>query len=234
MGKNLTQQKRGKGSPTYRAPSFRWNGAAKVPEEGKGTVIDLINSQPHTAPVAIIEYENKMFGMQIAPQGIRVGEKIEIDEKTPLKIGNTMQLRYIPEGTAIYNIEKKPGDGGKFVRASGDAARIVTKAGNKVIVILPSKKKKEFNPDCKASIGVVAGGGRTEKPFLKAGNKVKKMKAKNKYYPKVSGVAMNAVDHPFGGSRSLRKGKPTISPRNAPPGRKVGMIRPRRTGRKKR
>jgi len=60
------------------------------------------------------------------------------------------------------------------------------------------------------------------------------MRAKNKYYPIVSGVAMNAVCHPFGGSRSLRKGRPTIAPKNAPPGRMVGMIRPRRTGRKKR
>ncbi|MFH1506423.1 MAG: 50S ribosomal protein L2 [archaeon] len=234
MGKNLTQQKRGKGSPTFKAPSFRWKGAAKVPEQGKGIIIDLINSQPHSAPIAIVKYEEGDYGMQIAPQGVRVGEELEIAEKTALKTGNTMQMRYIPEGTAIYNLEGKPGDGGKFARASGQSARIVTKSGNSVVVILPSKKKKEFNPDCKASIGIVAGAGRRDKPFLKAGNKVRAMKAKNKYYPKVSGVCMNAVAHPFGGGRSSRTGRPTIAPKNAPPGRKVGMIRPRRTGRKKR
>lgn len=234
MGKNLTQQKRGKGSSTYRAPSFRWAGAARVPEQGTGIIVDLINSQPHSAPIAVMQYQDKSYGLQIAPEGIKVGDELVTAEQTEMKIGNTMQLRNIPEGATVYNLECTPGDGGKLVRASGQSARIVTKAGNRVIVILPSKKKKEFNPDCKASIGVVAGGGRKEKPFLKAGNRVKAMKAKNKYYPQVSGVCMNAVAHPFGGSRSSRTGKPTIAPKNAPPGRKVGMIRPRRTGRKKR
>ena len=183
MGKNLTQQKRGKGSPTFRAPSFRWIGAARIPGNGTGKVVDLINSQAHSAPIAVIQYQNNQYGLQIAPQGICVGEQIEIAEKAELKIGNSMQLRHIPEGTAIYNIECTPGDGGKLVRASGQAARIVTKTGNRVIIILPSKKTKEFNPDCRASIGVVAAGGRVEKPFLKAGHRYKAMRAKNKYYP---------------------------------------------------
>ena len=99
---------------------------------------------------------------------------------------------------------------------------------------LPSKKQKEFHPGCRASIGVVAGAGRKEKPFYKAGRKYHAMKAKNKYYPKTSAQSMNAVDHPFGNKRSSRKSKAKPAPRDAPPGRKVGMIRPRRTGRKKR
>ena len=66
---------------------------------------------------------------------------------------------------------------------------------------------------------------------MKAGIKFKAMKAKGKYWPIVSAASMNAVDHPLGGARSSRKGRPTIAPRNAPPGRKVGMIRPRHTGR---
>ena len=78
-----------------------------------------------------------------------------------------------------------------------------------------------------------AGSGRLEKPFMKAGRKYHKMKAKNKLWPKVSGIAMNAVDHPYGTSRSSKKGHPTIAKRNAPPGAKVGKLRPRRTGKKK-
>jgi len=124
-----------------------------------------------------------------------------------------------------------PGDGGKLVKTSGGVARIVSKSLKKVIVKLPSKKQKEFHPKCNATIGVIAGSGRVDKPFLKAGNKFKAMKAKGKYWPIVSGASMNAVDHPLGGARSSRKGRPTIAPRNAPPGRKVGMIRPRKTGR---
>ena len=107
------------------------------------------------------------------------------------------------------------------------------KADNKITVLLPSKKKKIFNGGCRASIGVVAGGGRPDKPMLKAGNMHYKMKAKNKLYPIVSGGAMNAVDHPFGNARSSRKSKAKPVSKNAPPGRKVGMVGARRTGRRK-
>ena len=68
---------------------------------------------------------------------------------------------------------------------------------------------------------------------MKAGRKYHYMKARNKLYPRVCGISMNAVDHPHGTSRSSKKGHPTIAPRNAPPGRKVGKIRPRRTGMKR-
>jgi large subunit ribosomal protein L2 len=101
-------------------------------------------------------------------------------------------------------------------------------------VQLPSSKTKRFLPDCRATIGIIAGSGRKEKPFLKAGTRHYAMKAKNKLYPSVSGTSMNSVDHPFGGSSSAHKGRPTQAARNAPPGRKVGKIAPKRTGRKKR
>ena len=103
-----------------------------------------------------------------------------------------------------------------------------------IVVELPSSKRRTFMPDCRAIIGTIAGGGRTEKPFLKAGTRHFKMKAKNKFYPIVSGISMNAVAHPFGGKGSHTKGRPTQASRNAPPGRKVGSIAPRRTGRTKR
>ena len=96
--------------------------------------------------------------------------------------------------------------------------------------MLPSKKEKSFSPQCRATLGVIAGQGRKEKPFLKAGTRHYYMKARNKLYPRVKGQSMNAVDHPHGTSRSSKKGQPTIADRNAPPGAKVGKIRPRRTG----
>ena len=155
------------------------------------------------------------------------GEGIE------LKPGNILPLKDIPEGTLIHNIESKPGDGGKFVRTSGAYARVASKLRTKVVISLPSKKQKEFDLRCRASIGIVAGGGRTEKPFLKAGNRYYKMKAKNKLYPIISGCSQNAVDHPFGNARSQRKSKAKPIPKNAPPGRKVGAVGSRRTGRKR-
>jgi len=238
MGKNLIQQARGKGGPRYKAPSFRYEGRTKHARYSKenlqGKITDLIHCQGHSSPLAQIKYDNGETILMQAPEGIRIGEEVEVGQETELKKGNVMALKNIPEGTAIYNIESAPGDGGKFVRASGGFAKVVTKMEKGIVVQLPSSKTKQFLPECRAAIGIIAGSGRKEKPFLKAGKKHYAMKAKNKLYPKVSGVAMNSVDHPFGGSSSGNKGRPTQSSRNAPPGRKVGKIAPTRTGRKKR
>jgi len=233
MGKRIIQQARGKGGPRYRANSFRHKGPAKViNKDVKAIVIDLISCPGHYAPLAVLHYPSiQSYGLIIAPEGISVNEELTIGPQGEIKIGNTMPLNNIPEGTPIYNIESVPGDGGKFVRSSGVAAKIITKTDKAIIVQLPSKKKKTFHPNCRATIGTVAGSGRVEKPFFKAGRKFYAMKAKNKLWPKVSGGAMNAVDHPFGNKRSSRKAKAKPAPKNAPPGRKVGMLRPRHTGR---
>jgi large subunit ribosomal protein L2 len=233
MGKNLTQQKRGKGTPTYTVPSFRFKGKTQNHNKGAAKVLDIVNDQGHSAPLLEVEYEDKTKGLIVAPEGIKVNDILVQGEKADIKTGNSLFLKDIPEGIQIFNIELKPGDGGKFVKASGMTARIVSKSKSKITIQLPSKKQKEFHPDCKATIGIVAGSGRPEKPYLKAGIKFKVMKARNKYWPSVSGTSMNSVDHPFGGSKSSHKGRPKNAPKNAPPGRKVGSIRPRQTGRNK-
>ncbi|MBI3052247.1 50S ribosomal protein L2 [Candidatus Woesearchaeota archaeon] len=235
MGKNLTQQKRGKGSLTYSSPSFRFIGDVRyraIPLSVEvGRVVDILHSAGHTAPVAKV-----LFGLEesllIAPHGLKTGDVVEHGESVAAREGNILALKNIPEGTMVFNLESQPGDGGKFVRSSGTFAKVTSKRGGMVQVMLPSSKIRDFNPDCRASVGVVAGSGRTEKPFLKAGRKWHRMNVRNRLYPKVSALAMNAVDHPFGGSRTSKKGKVTIARRNAPPGAKVGLIRPRRTGRK--
>lgn len=238
MGKNLIQQRRGRGTPTYRAPSFRYYGKVKYPKLSEksisGKIVDFVLCPGHSAPLAQIRLESGEITIALAPEGVKVGDNIAFGEGVSIKKGNVLALKDIPEGTSVYNIENNPGDGGKFVRGSGMFARIVGKIGKKVVVRLPSSKQKLFREDCRASIGIIAGGGRPEKPFLKAGKKYHAMRAKNKLYPKVCGVSMNAVDHPFGGSSSHTKGRPLQSPRNAPPGRKVGKIAPKRTGRTKR
>ncbi len=239
MGKSLIQQKRGKGSPRYRAPSFRYKGKANFLgyEEGKvisANITDIIHSSGHSAPLMELKYSNGKVGLLQAPESVKVGDQIEMGKDVELKSGNILPLKNIPEGTSIYNIESNPGDGGKFVRTSGASAKIITKIENGVVVELPSSRRRTFSPECKAAIGVVAGSGRTEKPFLKAGTRFYAMKAKNKFWPIVSGTSMNSVSHPFGGSSSHAKGIPTQASRNAPPGRKVGKIAPKRTGRHKR
>ncbi|HLD89165.1 MAG TPA: 50S ribosomal protein L2 [Candidatus Nanoarchaeia archaeon] len=236
MGKNLISQKRGKGSSTFRSPSHRYIGAAKfykLTEPARGVVEDIVHSIGHSSPIMELKFEDSARTLLMAPEGIKVGDKISYGSESGIRLGNVLPLKSIPEGTLVFNIENNPGDGGMFARSSGTSAKIMAKSDSGVVILLPSKKQKTFNPNCRACIGVVAGGGRTEKPFLKAGKKYHAMAARNKYWPKVAGVAMNAVSHPFGGSRTQRKGRPTIAPRDAPPGRKVGMIRPRHTGRNK-
>lgn len=232
MGKRIIQQRRGRGSFVYRAHSFRFKGKASNKGVGKGKIIDLIHCAGHSAPLMKVLFESGEEGLCIACEGVKVGDFVNMGGNHDSS-GNVVTLREIPEGSLIHNIEIQPGDGGKFVRASGTFARVITKTPEKIIVKLPSKKIKAFNPDCRASMGIVAGGGRPEKPFLKAGRRYHKMRAKNKLYPIVNGAAMSAVDHPFGNKRTSRKSKARPAPHNAPPGRKVGMIRPRRTGRKK-
>ncbi|MBU0461746.1 MAG: 50S ribosomal protein L2 [Nanoarchaeota archaeon] len=237
MGKNIIAQARGKGGPTYRAPSFRYRGEAKHPNYAKetihGKIIDFVHCAGHSAPLAEIQFENGDLNLMIAPEGLKVGDFVDAGTEAEIKEGNTLPLAKIPEGTLVFNIESIPGDGGKFVRSSGTFAKVLSKYGKQITVQLPSKKRRIFSPLCRASIGVVSSGGRTEKPLLKAGNAYHKMKAKNKLWPRTSGAKMNAVDHPFGNKRSSRKSKARPISRNAPPGRKVGTVAARRTGRKK-
>ncbi len=244
MGKRIISQARGHGGPRYRAPSFNYLGRAvhrayddkEINNVVKGKIIDIVDCVGHTAPLVLIEYENRERIYGIAAEGIYVGQNVESGSKANVKKGNTLPLKNIPEGTLIHNIERNPGDLGKYVRSAGSSARVDSKLKNKIMVKMPSRKTKSFNPDCRATIGLIACAGRVEKPILKAGKKYYMMKAKNKLYPKTSAGSMNATDHPFGSGR----GGPTyggrassIAPRNAPPGRKVGMIRARKTGRGK-
>jgi len=242
LGKRIIQQRRGSANPRYTALSHRFKGEAKHPplQSGELTarVVDLIKCPAHTAPLAKVSYSNGDKGFMIAPENIYVGMDLSIKrneiKEDEISFGNTMPLRKVPEGTFVYNIESVPGDGGKYVRSSGTFARVVGFQEDKVIVILPSKKTKLFNGECRATIGIVSGGGRLEKPIVKAGNQYYKMSARRHLWPSVSGGSMNAVDHPFGNKRSSRKAKVRVASRHAPPGRKVGMVAARRTGRKKR
>jgi len=97
---------------------------------------------------------------------------------------------------------------------------------------MPSKKEISLNPECRATVGIIASSGRLDKPIVKAGNRFYAMKAKGKKWHYTSSVKMNSIDHPFGGGRGKRI-KSKIAKRNAPPGAKVGHLRPRRTGHKR-
>ncbi len=238
MGKRILPQRMGRGTPTFRSPGHRRVGPARYPpyhpgETIKGEVVDLLHDPGRWVPLAKIVLENGTTFLTPAVEGMYVGQVIEIGPKASISNGNILPIGMIPEGTQISNIEKRPGDGGKFVRSSGTYALIVGRTGYKTQVQLPSGKIIEIPNDARATIGAVAGGGRTEKPLLKAGNAYHKWKVKAKKWPKVRGVAMNAVSHPHGGGSHQHVGKPSTVARETPPGRKVGHIAARRTGRRK-
>lgn len=219
----------------FRSPSHKHVGRAAHPsfktDAVKGKITNILHCSGHSAPLMSIKWESGEEQLTIAPEGVRINDSIGIGTKDD-NAGSTMQLKNIPEGTLIYNIESIPGDGGKFARSSGTFAKVLAKQGNQISIMLPSKKQKLFDPNCRATLGVVAGGGRPEKPLLKAGTVFFKYRSKTKVWPVVCGQSQNAVEHPHGGARSSKKNHPDIARRFAPPGAKIGKIRPRRTGRK--
>jgi len=148
-----------------------------------------------------------------------------------LRPGNITELGKFPEGTALTYLELRPGDGGKIARTAGNSCIVETRVGDMVRLRLPSGKMKEISAHCRATIGVLAGHGRDEMPMRTAGAAYYKAKARGKLYPHVSGVAMNPVAHPHGGGNHQAVHGPNSVARGTPPGAKVGLIAPRRTGR---
>lgn len=242
MGKKVLVQRRGRGSPTFRAHTHKRKGAVKYRPLSKSTVERIItgvitglyHDPGRGAPVGVVKYKDGVKSLMLLPESAYIGQVVEYGSNATITIGNVLPLENIPEGTPIFNIEKNPGDGGKFIRSGGCYATIISHSKGSTIVQFPSKKSKTINSKCRATVGVVAGGGRPEKPFVKAGTKYHFITAKGRKWPHVRGVAMNIVSHPHGGGSKQAPGGPTTVSRNAPPGRKVGLIAARRAGRKKR
>jgi large subunit ribosomal protein L2 len=227
MGKRIIQRARGKGGPPYKSPSHRFPGKISYNFK-KAKVIDIIHDPSRDAPLAKLETDGKKK-LIIAAEGLRVGDTI--NKEGEATTGNVLPLNRIPKGSFIFAMENYPGSGPKLCCSAGTKAFIVSSEPDKVLVQMPSKIFKNFNPKCLATVGVAAGGGIKEKPFVKAGQKFYLMRARNKLWPRVTGVKMNAVDHPFGGR--TKPGVPMTISRHAPPGAKVGSISARRTGKKK-
>lgn len=237
MGKRLIVQRRGRGSPTFTANKRGKYGKVKYPFI-KGTIggiiVDILHERGRSAPIARIVLDDGTEYLNVAVEGVYEGQRIEIGESASIQLGNVLPLGRIPEGLYICNVENKPQDGGQLARASGAYATVKAHAGDETIIQLSSGAMKTLSSKCLATIGIVAGGGRTEKVFLKAGNKYYAMKAKGHKWPRVRGVAMNPVSHPFGGGSHQAPGRSKTVSRHAPPGAKVGSIAAKRSGRKKR
>jgi large subunit ribosomal protein L8e len=169
----------------------------------------------------------------VAVEGLHTGQFVYAGSKAALSVGNILPVNALPEGTIVSNCEAKTGDRGSFARASGTSTIIIGHSddGKKTRIRLPSGTRRTIPGNCRAMIGVVAGGGRTDKPVCKAGNSYYKWKAKRRgVWPRVRGVAMNPVDHPHGGGNQQHIGHPSTVSRYASRGVKVGLVAARRTG----
>jgi len=241
VGKRIRVQRRGRGSSTFQASTHKRMAPVRYPQmsteerEGvlQGQVTEILHDPGRGSPLASIKLETGETYYAVVPEGVYEGQPTQIGDKAAVDIGNVLPLGKIPEGTMVCNMELSPGDGGKLVRSSGSYATVVAHTPDGTIVKLPSGKTRYINDLCRATVGIISGAGRVEKPFLKAGAKFHLMKAKGRVYPRTRGIAMVAAAHPYGSSKRGARKVTTVS-RHAPPGQKVGLIAARSAGKRKR
>jgi large subunit ribosomal protein L8e len=245
MGRVIRAQRKGAGSVFKAHTKHRKGAAALRPVDYaerhgyiKGIVRDIIHDPGRGAPLAKVVFRDPYrFRLKtetfIASEGMYTGQFIYCGKKATLQIGNILPVGAMPEGTIVCCLEEKTGDRGKIARASGNYATVIghNPDTKKSRVKLPSGAKKVVPSTNRAIVGIVAGGGRIDKPMLKAGRAYHKYKVKRNSWPKVRGVAMNPVEHPHGGGNHQHIGKASTVRRDCSAGKKVGLIAARRTGR---
>lgn len=198
----------------------------------RGQVAGFIDDPGRSGLLMEVITDDKKTLPLLAPEGIAIGDPVQFGAEAELAPGNVLPLSRIPDGAPVYNIELVPGDGGKLVRTAGSAAYIVSHTEGLVYVSMPSKQTKILDSSCRAQLGIVAGGGRKDRPIFKAGKMAAMVRPTARHWPHVRGVAMSAYDHPYGGKQH-HPGRSTIVGRSAPPGQKVGLLGAASVGRKK-
>ena len=151
--------------------------------------------------IALVEYTDGELRYIIAPQGLQVGYKVISGEDVAPEIGNTLQLKNMPLGTMVHNIEMQPGQGGKIARSAGSSAQLTNKEDRYAILKMPSGELRKVLINCYATIGVVGNSDHMLQSMGKAGrNRWRGIRPRNR------GVAMNPVDHPMGGGEGKASG----------------------------
>jgi len=206
----ITSRRRGGGHKRrYRLIDFKRN---KL--DIQGTVV-AIEYDPNRSPrIALIKYKDNEKRYIIAPDGLKVGDKIISSHlnEIPFKTGNSTCLKNIPDGMLVHNIELKPKKGAQMARSAGAYARIMAKEDGLITLKLPSGEMRMVHEDCMATIGVVGNKNHENIKIGKAG-RARWLGRR----PKVRGVAMNPVDHPHGGGEGKTSGgRHPVSPWGMP------------------
>ncbi len=186
----ITVRHRGGGSRRkYRIIDFKRN------KDGIPATVKTIEYDPNrTANIALVCYADGEKRYILAPVGLKVGQTIMNGENAEIKVGNCMELKDMPVGTQIHNIEMHPGHGGQLVRAAGVSAQLMAKEGKYAILRMPSGEMRMVPVVCRASIGQV---GNTEHNLVNIGKAGRKRHMGIR--PTVRGSVMNPNDHPHGG-----------------------------------
>jgi large subunit ribosomal protein L2 len=167
----------------------------------EATVATIEYDPNRTAFIALLNYADGEKRYILAPAGLQVGAKvISADDAAP-ELGNALQMKYMPLGTIIHNIEMQPGQGGKLVRSAGASAQLTNKEEKYAVVKMPSGELRKLLINCYATVGVVSNSDHSLEMAGKAGrNRWKGIR------PRTRGVAMNPVDHPMGGGEGRASG----------------------------
>ena len=207
-GRTTSRRRGGGHKRRYRIIDFKRN---KFDVSG---VIESIEYDPNrSSRIALVQYSDNEKRYIIAPDGLKVGNKIISSKETiPFKTGNTTMLGNIPDGMLVHNIELKPGKGAQMARSAGAYARVMAKEKNMITLKLPSGEIRMVLDTCLATIGSVGNKTHENIKIGKAGRS--RWLGKR---PKVRGVAMNPVDHPHGGGEGRTSGgRHPVSPWGTP------------------
>lgn len=166
----------------------------KRDKEGVATVLTLEYDPNRSAFIALVQYEDGEKRYILAPVGLNVGDKIESGAQADIKVGNALQLKDIPTGTIVHNVELYPGRGGQLARAAGNSAQLMAKENGLALLRLPSGELRNVPADCRATIGTVGNTDHENVKIGKAG-RTRHMGIR----PTVRGSVMNPNDHPHGG-----------------------------------
>jgi large subunit ribosomal protein L2 len=175
----------------YRVIDFKRN-KFDVP----GKVVAFEYDPNRSARIALVEYPDGEKRYILAPLGMNIGDEISSSKESEadIKVGNSMPIRYIPQGMMVHNIELIPGKGGQIARSAGSYAQILAREENYIHVRMPSGEVRLIRPECRATIGQIGNIEHEEQTMGKAG----RMRWRG-IRPTTRGVAMNPVDHPHGG-----------------------------------
>jgi large subunit ribosomal protein L2 len=174
----------------------------KRDKENVTGVVKTIEYDPNrTAFISLIEYTDGEKRYIIAPQGLKVGDKVMSGSQATPDVGHALSLKDVPLGSAIHNIELYPGQGAQIVRSAGSSATMMGREDRFAVIKLPSGEVRRVLLNCKATMGTVSNPDNSLTVFGKAGSK--RWTGRR---PRVRGVAMNPVDHPMGGGEGKASG----------------------------